>query len=364
MPRMRFLPLGLLVWLAACATLSPSAAPSPSDLPRENIVLASALSVDAANNRVTLPLFKGEAGGKTVWYIVTDSSDRADAMQRGVAYAPLLARAGLVAQVSQRGDATVFPAAPDFSPVRRYAATQGKDFPPNSVQPGAVAQPGYTPFVRFGGQSAPVLNAPIVAVGEGPFDLAGHGDAGHSDAMDRVLAIDTARRTVTLLLSSGYADGKRVLYISTDASDPAAAVLERATYVPGLDAGDADIGLLVMINGRDAQDDTEAQGLLYFIRRGGMAQPARFAQSHRLHAPGNILTAIPRGPTASGYSPLWSISMLEWSAAAKAAGQDRRQTDQAAIYHLLQQGALSGPGGAPFAPAGFVVNCPVIAILD
>ncbi|MBX3456370.1 hypothetical protein [Ferrovibrio sp.] len=356
---MRFLALLLISLLAACAALPPSAIPAAVEVPRENIMLASALSVDAANNRVTLPLFKGEVGGKTVWYIVTDSSDRADAMQRGVVHAPLLARAGLVAQVSQRGDATVFPAAPDFSPARRYVAAPGKDFPPASVQPGAVARPGYTPFVRFAGQDAPVLNAPIMAVGEGPFDLAGHGDV-----MDRVLAIDTARRTVTLLLSRGFAEGKRVLYISTDASDPAAAVLERATYVPGLDVGDADIGLLVMINGRAGRDDIEVQGLDYFIGRGGMAQPARFAQSHRLDAPGNILTAIPRGPTASGYSPLWSISMLQWSAAAKATGQDRRQTDQAAIYRLLQQGALSGPGGAPLAPAGFVVNCPVIAILD
>ena len=55
-------------------------------LPRDKIVLASALSVDPVANRVVLPLHKGRSGAGTVWYIVTDSSDRDDAARRGAAW--------------------------------------------------------------------------------------------------------------------------------------------------------------------------------------------------------------------------------------------------------------------------------------
>jgi hypothetical protein len=342
----------LLLALAACAA-QPELG---GDLPREKIVLRSALSVNPTNNSVVLPLFRGRSGGQTVWYIVTDSSDREDAVRRGVVHAPLLARAGSVQQASGTGDSLTFPAAPDFSPTRRYLPGAGY-FPPLTAQPGAVATAAYSPFIRINGDG-PILNAPIVAMGDGPFDVDGHGNT-----MDRVLAIDTAKRTVTLLLSRGFAEGRAVLYISTEASDPVAAVLERATYTPALGEGDADIGLIAFVNGQTGAGNPQAQGLRHLVRDGRIEREATLRNAANLGSPGNILTAFPTGKTAAGYSPLWAVNPALWSDALVHAGRNLRQTDQAAIYKLAGKG-VSGPDGKPLEPAGFVVNCPVVAFLD
>jgi hypothetical protein len=65
-----------------------------------------------------------------------------------------------------------FAGAPDFSPTR--IATPGPNgFPLTNFQPGAVAGPGYSPFIRIAGSDV-VYNAPIVATGDGPFDVSHH----------------------------------------------------------------------------------------------------------------------------------------------------------------------------------------------
>jgi hypothetical protein len=57
-----------------------------------------------------------------------------------------------------------FAGAPDFAPTR--IAEPGPDgFPLAKFAPGAVAGPGYSPFIRFAGSDV-VYNAPIVATGE------------------------------------------------------------------------------------------------------------------------------------------------------------------------------------------------------
>lgn len=317
-----------------------------AELPRENIVLRSALGVDAAANTVTLPLFRGDVGGRTVWYIVTDSSEAADAAARGVVHAPLLARAGHVQAASLDGNRLRFAAAPDFRPQR--AVTAGPSgYPPQLAVPGATAPPAYSPLIRVEGQAA-ILNAPIVATGEGPFDL-----AAHSDTADRVLAIDTARGTVTLLLSHGFAEGRRVVYISTEATDPGVAALERAIHMPRLGEGDADIGLLAVVNGPAGPD--AGQGLQQFLRHGRAAADATLANAAQLGSPHNILTAFPVGRTASGYSPLWSVTKVAWNGA-EPGPQQRHQAD---VYRLSGAKQLG-----PLQPTGIVVNCPVIAWLD
>ena len=54
----------------------------------------SVVHLDTAGSTVTLPLHEGlTAAGKPAWYIVTDSSDAADAKARGVNYAKKLANA-------------------------------------------------------------------------------------------------------------------------------------------------------------------------------------------------------------------------------------------------------------------------------
>ena len=78
-----------------------------------------------------------------------------------------------------------FQGAPDFSPTR-IAEPGPTGFPLAKFQPGAVAGPGYSPFIRIAG-SPTVYSAPIVATGDGPFDVVHHTNTG-----DRVLGIHIA----------------------------------------------------------------------------------------------------------------------------------------------------------------------------
>lgn len=333
---------GLALLIAAGAPVTIEAA----ELPREQIVLRSAMSVDAVANTVTLPLFRGAAGGRPVWYIVTDSSDAADAAARGVVHAPLLAHAGHVQAAERKDGLLQFTAAPDFAPQRRLTpGPQG--FPPAQATPGATAPEAYSPFIRLAADG-PVLNAPIVAVGQGPFDL-----TGHADTMDRVLAIDTVGGTVTLLLSQGFAEGRRIVYIGTEASDPAATALERATYVPRLGEGDADIALLVFMSAPE-------QGMAQALLQGGLGHTATLRNAKDLGPPFNILSAFPTGKTARGYSPSWRVTLLQWSAGAA----PRRMEAQAEIWRLISAKQIAGSDGASPAPSEMVVNCPVVAWLD
>ena len=129
-----------------------------------------------------------------------------------------------------------FACAPNFAPTR--IATPGPNgFPLAKFAPGAVAGPGYSPFIRFKG-SGVVYNAPIVAVGNGPFDVTHHTNTG-----DRVLGIHIAGKSkpgqfaeswADLLFVKGFDAGQPIVYLSTDAGQPLTAVLERSTYVPAL----------------------------------------------------------------------------------------------------------------------------------
>lgn len=101
-----------------------------------------------------------------------------------------LAVAAAVAAAAAAGGVTVastgavvhFAGAPDFSPTR--TATPGPDgFPLAKFAPGTVAGPGYSPFIKVAGSDV-VYNAPIVATGNGPFDV-----THHTNTADRVLGI-------------------------------------------------------------------------------------------------------------------------------------------------------------------------------
>ena len=130
-----------------------------------------------------------------------------------------------------------FAGVPDFSPTR--VATPGPNgFPLDKLEPGAVAGPGYSPFIRFEGSSV-VYSAPIVAVGDGPFDVTHHTNTG-----DRVLGVHLggpsapgqfSESWVDVLFVKGFDAGQPIVYLSTDAGQPLTAVLERSTYVPALD---------------------------------------------------------------------------------------------------------------------------------
>lgn len=347
----RFLPLVArhVFFLTLAASVAAPASATP--LPRANIVLPSVVSVDPQAGIVTLPLHRGTAHGRTVWYIVTDSSDATDAKRRGAIFAPLLAGVGdgcgaCVRGATESGDGIAFPGAPDFSDKRVYGpSTTG--FPPAAAAPGAHGGTGYTPFLRIG---KAVVNAPIVATGDGPFDV-----RTHSNTQDRVVAIDANTRTVTLALAKGFFAGKRIVYLSTEASDPGAATIERATFVPALHAKNGIVPIDVVANGTH-------QGLGFVALHGNLAVDATAGNAATLGSAMNVLSTFPAGPTAPAYSPLWNVEVIAWKPSAPAAQRGTVLKSPADIAGVAA--ATSGPDGKPVGPVGFVVNCPVIAFVD
>src|SRR5437667_1777448 len=250
-------------------------------LPRAQFTVESAIEVDLDKETVRLPLYKGEANGQTVWYVLLDASDAGLAHDLGVNYAPKLANIGIgdpeavqtvtldspTPAQNKFGQALVhFQGAPDFSPTR--IATPGPNgFPLAKFQPGAVAGPGYSPFIRIAGSDV-VYSAPIVATGDGPFDVVHHTNTG-----DRVLGVHIAPPSPVgqylesygdILFVKGFDAGQPIVYISTDAGQPLSAVLERSTYVPALDraaynGGDDFLGsarerLFGFVNGQSGAD--------------------------------------------------------------------------------------------------------------
>lgn len=122
-----------------------------------------------------------------------------------------------------------FQGAPDFSPVRTLRpASRPKAFPPLSFSVGATARAGYSPYVRVAG-SPIVFNAPIVATGDGPFDV-----TTHTNTHDRTLGIDMQRMTTDQLFVRGFANGRSIAYLSFDSSDAFTATVERSIFVPAL----------------------------------------------------------------------------------------------------------------------------------
>lgn len=179
-------------------------------LPAKQQVLESALRVDLTHETVRLPLYPGTSHGQKVWYVLLDASDQGAANNLGINYAPKLSNIGIgnpaavqtvtlqnpTPQHNRFGPAVLdFPGAPDFRPAR--VATPGPDsFPLAKFAPGAVARNGYSPFIRIKG-SPTVYDAPIVAVGDGPFDV-DH----HTNTADRALGITQAEPSATAGLRS------------------------------------------------------------------------------------------------------------------------------------------------------------------
>src|SRR5207244_5091772 len=190
------------------------------------------------------------------------------------------------------GQAVVdFQGAPDFSPTR-IAQPGPAGFPLANFQPGAVAGPGYSPFIRIEGSNT-VYSAPIVATGDGPFDVAHHTNTG-----DRVLGVHIAGPSspgqfaeswVDLLFVKGFDAGQPIVYLSTDAGQPLTAVLERSTYVPALNnasfnGGDDFLGsarerLFGFINGQAGAGNPNAQGFVHLVKDGFASSDASAANT-------------------------------------------------------------------------------------
>jgi hypothetical protein len=145
--------------------------------------MSSIIQIDLDKETVRLPLYKGRVGDQTVWYVLLDASDEGLADNSGVNFAPKLANLAIncpecvqtvtidspTAAENPFGPAVVnFQGTPDFSPSR--VCVQGPTgHPLADFAPGAVAGPGYTPFIRIEG--SPASTVLIVATGDSPFDV-------------------------------------------------------------------------------------------------------------------------------------------------------------------------------------------------
>ncbi|MGI8757660.1 MAG: DUF7482 domain-containing protein [Acidimicrobiales bacterium] len=340
----------------------------------------------------TFPLHRGIGpdGTTPVWFIITEASDFGLAHDLNVNFAPKLANMAIgcptcvqettltTSAGNKFGEAPVkFKGIPDFSPDRTLSPGP-TGFPPLGAQPGAVGDDLYSPFIRLAGSNV-VYNAPIVAVGSEAFDV----DT-HSNTSDRTLAINTKKMTVELLMIHGFDSGQKILYISTEASDPVAAVLERATFVPLLNhapflGGDDFLGsarerIFTFVNGQTGKNNPEAQGLNHFILDGRGTEDASLKNTALLKAlrddEGDALNVQGDFPSlknprfANAYSPLWDAQVSQWTADAVAKKRNRRQTDENTILQLVVKGDITGPGGSTFGAGGFVINCPVLGFVN
>ena len=377
-------------------------------LPASHLTLESAIQVNLSNETARLPLYPGIAYAGTshqekVWYILEDASDEGAAKDLGVNYAPKLANIGIscpacvqtvtlsnpTTQANPFGPAVInFAGAPDFSPTR--IATPGPDgFPLAKFQPGAVAGPGYSPFIKIAGSDT-IYNAPIVATGDGPFDV-----THHTNTADRALAIHIggpskpgqfAESWADMLFVKGFDAGQPIVYLSTDAGQPLTAVLERSTYVPALNdasfnGGDDFLGsarerLFGFINGQTGVSNPQAQGFQHLAKDGMVSQDASLADTAFINAlrdGGDLLNVFGDFPTltdprhADAYSPLWDAQLGLWTPKAVSEGLNKRQIDEVQVFNLAatRPDLLTGYNVAtgqpePYGSVGVDINCAVI----
>jgi hypothetical protein len=315
---------------------------------------------------VAFPLRQGTAGGHTIYYVITDASDRTVAQNLGVNFTPKLANAAGTSAVqrSSSSDANSInvPADVDFSPTRVLVAS-ATGFPPSEAAPGAVGNSGYSPLVQL--PSGVVLNAPQIG------DGANTNGADKAHWADKVQNVDATNRTVTYAETNGCYENQSVHYASFDASAFGPAAIEDVTYAPALgnvpftDCGTNDINvqgpsinpgcaresLIAFINGQTGRDNPQRQGL----------NAAILDQE----SPLNILEDVPNTGGQFNYSPMWDIHLLSWNDSVPVASR-LRQADFATAEALVGTQAQSitpiGITSNTFQSSGFIVNCPLVSI--
>ncbi|HET8746636.1 MAG TPA: hypothetical protein VFM98_13600 [Ramlibacter sp.] len=326
--------------MAACAlfaTLFATAA-APAAAHERTLFITSA--TEHADDTATFPLYRGRHGNTDVWYIVLDSSDGKDAERRGVNHSQKLAnvRGTQAAQkVSVDANGVVqFPATVDFSFQRRVIPGPA-GFPPSLADPGAVGEIGYSPLIQL--PNGVILNAPHIA--------------NFTGQAAKVRGMDLGTYTVRMELTRGFQGGRGVLYLSTDASDPAVAALENVTFAPQLKFAPR--------AGGDGTDSARASLAAFVNGQTGAANPQRQGLNSALLDGLSPLNVLFWNPKQGRYSPLWDVYPAQWSANAVATGRNLRQTDFGQVENLAQDGRITGPDGARFAAADFVVNCPIVS---
>ena len=310
--------------------------------------IGSAQAIDTATRLAVLPVVAGRAGSAPAWFIITETSDSADAARRRVNWAPrlsLLRGSGFTQRGALADGRLTVPASVDFSPVRLVRAEPDSAFPPIVARAGSVAREGYSPFVELA--DGTVLNAPVIATANG--------------TLDRVVQLDRNLLFAVIRVTRGYAGGRTLWYISTESSNPMVAAMEGATHAPGLESlarAGAPIdgvrrGIVAIINGPLASEDSaQRHGLRSALRGEGDPQ--------------NILEEL---PGSLAYTPVWDLHMAAWSPRAMRESERERLLGFGEVESRVHSGALMSVGAGRahsslggLVAAGVIVNCPVVAV--
>jgi hypothetical protein len=351
-------------------------------LPRENIVMKSVIHVDLNRHVARIPLFKGRFNGQRVWFVRLDVSEAQLANNLGLNFAPRLANAdiGCPACVDDVTSADTIPGKAevnfsgtvDFSPMRSVMPGP-LGFPPASVTPGAVGTELYSDLIRVQGAKA-VFNAPIIATGNGPFDVS----QSHTNTHDRVVAIDTVSMTVDLQVVRAFAFGKDIFYFSIAATAPVAAAIEKGIFVPAManipspnkvdDPATARADIFSFANGKRGLDDPNVQGLNHVILDNAPGEfsndnPALYETLRHFGDARNVLgkfTTLDDVNERLLYSPIWDLHIAKWTDSVVQAGINFAQNDANTIRQLARRGYITNPDGTPLSSSGIIVNCPLI----
>ena len=290
--------------------------PTPSQVQKElvgPVQLLRSGEVDLKELTITLPLYKGRVGNGngTVWFVITDTTDIANADALGILPAFKLeyadtGRAVRRGRILKDGTVVFNKGRVNFAPAHSVVpGNEPNPFPPKSHQPGSVGDANYSPLVRIANAGNHIYNAPIVANGAESDYRKGRVD--HSRVHDKVVAISTRERTVTLSLTLGFTFGKPLLYLSLDASHTLNAAVEAVTFAPALQ--DVAVG----------RDDSFASGIerLFAVVNGprGKSNPQRQGFNSALAGEGagplNVFGGVPT--VALDYSPLWDMNVGVWT---------------------------------------------------
>jgi len=332
-----------LMGAVGLAVASVAVSANADDIHKGHRLLLKSAVENADYTEVTLPIFEGQRNGETVWFVVTESSDKADAEARGVHYSPKMANGKgtlAVQPVGMMNGKVQFLGSVDFAP-ERVVVPSATGFPPKEAKPGAIGEALYTPLIQL--PNGIVLNAPQIK--------------NNSGQHDRLIRIDLKKRTATFRMTDGFYQGRRVHYTSFNASDPGVAAIEAANYTPNLkqlpnkgsnSPSSALTGLAPVVNGPTGKGNPQRQGLSSALMGEG--------------DPLNIVQEIPFGDRALAYSPMWDVHATVWAQVAMPVSSSIQLTDFTEVEKKAYAGYISGPEGKPWGSLGVVVNCPIISI--